>query len=141
MSQQRLDEKTLENLTQIFYKWCVRVEFEYKANNSHSDVMVLIAKKNQKRELFRVQKTYKRNSFPPKPNEHSYSVRYTVIKCGKVIADVTVKDTDAEYLTDFPERELYMLLNRKRIRQQEAATCLGNAFIKALRDEQQLKIK
>jgi hypothetical protein len=98
---------------------------------------VLIAKKNQNQELFRIQKTYKRNRFFPKLNEH----RYTVIKCGKVIADVTLKDTDAEYLTDFPERELYMLLRRKRIRQQEAAECLGNAFIKALRDEQQLKIK
>ena len=98
---------------------------------------MLIAKKNQNQELFRVQKTYKRTRFFPKLNEH----RYTVIKYGKVIADVTLKDTDAEYLTDFPERELYMLLNRKRIRQQEAAECLGNAFIKALRDNQRLRTK
>ena len=141
MTQKRLGKFATANLKQIFFDYCVRVSFEHKANNNHSDVTALIAKKNQNRELFRVQKTYKRNSFPPKPNEHSYSVRYTVITCGKVIADVTLKDTDAEYLTDFPERELYILLNRKVIRQQEAATCLGNAFIKALRNEQQLKIK
>lgn len=137
MTQKRLDKFTTADLKQRFFNYCVRVEFEYKANNNHSDVTVLIAKKNQNQELFRVQKTYKRNRFSSKLDEH----RYTVTKYGKVIADVTVKDTDAEYLTDFPERELYMLLNRKRIRQQEAATCLGNAFIKALRDEQQLKIK
>lgn len=133
MTQKRLDKFTTTQLKQIFFNYCVRVEFEYKANNNHSDVTVLIAKKGQNQELFRVQKTYKRNSFSPKLDEH----RYTVITCGKVIADVTLKDTNA----DFPERELYMLLIRKRIRQQEAAECLGNAFIKALRDEQQLKIK
>ena len=137
MTQKRLDKFTTTQLKDIFFNYCVRVSFEHKANNNHSDVTVLIAKKNQNQELFRVQKTYKRNSFSP----NSYSVRYTVITCGKVIADVTLKDTDAEYLTDFPERELYMLLRRKRIRQQEAAECFGNAFIKALRDEQQLKIK
>ena len=137
MTQKRLDKFTTTQLKDIFFNYCVRVSFEHKVNNNHSDETVLIAKKNQKQELFRVQKTYKRNSFSP----NSYSVRYAVIICGKVIADVTLKDTDGEYLTDFPERELYMLLSRKRIRQQEAATCLGNAFIKALRDEQQLKIK
>lgn len=137
MTQKRLDKFTTADLKQRFFNHCVRVEFEYKANNNHSDVTVLIAKKNQNQELFRVQKTYKRNRFSSKLDEH----RYTVTKYGKVIADVTLKETDAEYLTDFPERELYMLLRRKRIRQQEAAECLGNAFIKALRDEQQLKIK
>ena len=133
MTQRRLDKFTTAQLKQRFFNYCVRVEFAYKANN----VTVLIAKKNRNQELFRVQKTDKINRFFPKLNEH----RYTVTKYGKVIADVTLKDTDAEYLTNFPERELYMLLNRKVIRQQEAATCLGNAFIKALRDEQQLKIK
>lgn len=133
MTQKRLDKFTTAQLKQMFFNHCVRVEFAYKANN----VTVLIAKKNQNQELFHVQKTYKRNRFFPKLNEH----RYTVIKCGKVIADVTLKDTDAEYLTDFPERELYMLLIRKRIRQQEAAECLGNAFIKALRDNQRLRTK
>ena len=137
MTQKRLDKFTTADLKQRFFNHCVRVEFAYKANNNHSDVTVLIAKKNQNQELFRVQKTYKRNRFSSKLDEH----RYTVTKYGKVIADVTLKETDAEYLTDFPERELYMLLNRKRIRQQEAAECLGNAFLKALRDEQQLKIK
>ena len=135
MTQKRLDKFTTTQLKDIFFNYCVRVSFEHKVNNNHSDETVLIAKKNQKQELFRVQKTYKRNSFSP----NSYSVRYAVIICGKVIADVTLKDTDAEYLTDFPERELYMLLSRKRIRQQEAATCLGNAFIKALRNEQYSK--
>jgi hypothetical protein len=124
-----LDKFTTAQLKQSFFNYCVRVEFAYKANN----VTVLIAKKNQNQELYRVQKTDKINRFFPKLNEH----RYTVTKYGKVIADVTLKDTNA----DFPERELYMLLIRKRIRQQEAAECLGNAFIKALRDEQQLKIK
>ncbi len=137
MTQKRLEDSVAQKLKQMFFDYCVRVSFEHKVNNNHSDETVLIAKKNQNQELFRVQKTYKRNSFSP----NSYSVRYAVIICGKVIADVTLKDTDAEYLTDFPERELYMLLSRKRIRQQEAAECLGNAFIKALRDEQQLKIK
>ena len=137
MTQKRLDKFTTAQLKQRFFNYCVRVEFEYETNNNHSDVTVLIAKKNQNQELFRVQKTYKRNRFSSKLDEH----RYTVTKYGKVIADVTLKETDAEYLTDFPERELYMLLNRKRIRQQEAAECLGNAFLKALRDEQQLKIK
>jgi hypothetical protein len=137
MTQKRLEDSVAQKLKQMFFDYCVRVSFEHKVNNNHSDETVLIAKKNQNQELFRVQKTYKRNSFSP----NSYSVRYAVIICGKVIADVTLKDTDAEYLTDFPERELYMLLIRKRIRQQEAAECLGNAFIKALRDEQQLKIK
>ena len=137
MIQKRLEDSVAQKLKQMFFDYCVRVSFEHKVNNNHSDETVLIAKKNQNQELFRVQKTYKRNSFSP----NSYSVRYAVIICGKVIADVTLKDTDAEYLTDFPERELYMLLSRKRIRQQEAAECLGNAFIKALRDEQQLKIK
>ena len=137
MTQKRLKDSVAQKLKQMFFDYCVRVSFEHKVNNNHSDETVLIAKKNQNQELFRVQKTYKRNSFSP----NSYSVRYAVIICGKVIADVTLKDTDAEYLTDFPERELYMLLSRKRIRQQEAAECLGNAFIKALRDEQQLKIK
>lgn len=135
MTQKRLDKFTTTQLKDIFFNYCVRVSFEHKVNNNHSDETVLIAKKNQKQELFRVQKTYKRNSFSP----NSYSVRYAVIICGKVIADVTLKDTDAEYLTDFPERELYMLLSRKRIRQQEAATYLGNAFIKALRNEQYSK--
>lgn len=137
MTQKRLEDSVAQKLKQMFFDYCVRVSFEHKVNNNHSDETVLIAKKNQNQELFRVQKTYKRNSFSP----NSYSVRYAVIICGKVIADVTLKDTDAEYLTDFPERELYMLLSRKRIRQQEAAECLGNAFIKALRDKQQLKIK
>ena len=137
MTQKRLDKFTTADLKQRFFNYCVRVEFAYKVNNKYSDVTVLIAKKNQKQELFRVQKTYKRNRFSSKLDEH----RYTVTKYGKVIADVTLKETDAEYLTDFPERELYMLLRRKRIRQQEAAECLGNAFLKALRDEQQLKIK
>ena len=137
MTQKRLDKFTTADLKQRFFNHCVRVEFAYKANNNHSVVTVLIAKKNQNQELFRVQKTYKRNSFSSKLDEH----RYTVTKYGKVIADVTLKDTDADYLTDFPERELYMLLRRKHIRQQEAAECLGNAFLKALRDEQQLKIK
>ena len=137
MTQKRLKDSVAQKLKQMFFDYCVRVSFEHKVNNNHSDETVLIAKKNQNQELFRVQKTYKRNSFSP----NSYSVRYAVIICGKVIADVTLKDTDAEYLTDFPERELYMLLSRIRIRQQEAAECLGNAFIKALRDEQQLKIK
>ena len=138
MTQKRLEDSVAQKLKQMFFDYCVRVSFEHKVNNNHSDETVLIAKKNQNQELFRVQKTY---TIIPKPNGHSYSVRYAVIICGKVIADVTLKDTDAEYLTDFPERELYMLLSRKRIRQQEAAECLGNAFIKALRDEQQLKIK
>ena len=137
MTQKRLEDSVAQKLKQMFFDYCVRVSFEHKVNNNHSDETVLIAKKNQNQELFRVQKTYKRNSFSP----NSYSVRYAVIICGKVIADVTLKDTDAEYLTDFNERDLYMLLSRKRIRQQEAAECLGNAFIKALRDEQQLKIK
>ena len=137
MSQKRLDKFTTAQLKQMFFNHCVRVEFAYKENNNYSVVTVLIAKKNQNQELFRVQKTYKRNSFSP----NSYSVRYAVIICGKVIADLTLKDTDAEYLIDFPERELYMLLSRKRIRQQEAAECLGNAFIKALRDNQRLRTK
>lgn len=137
MTQKRLDKFTTADLKQRFFNYCVRVEFAYKVNNKYSDVTVLIAKKNQNQELFRVQKTYKRNIFSSKLDEH----RYTVTKYGKVIADVTLKETGAEYLTDFPERELYMLLRRKRIRQQEAAECLGNAFLKALRDEQQLKIK
>ena len=135
MTQQRLEDSVAQKLKQMFFDYCVRVSFEHKVNNNHSDKTVLIAKKNQNQELFRVQKTYKRNSFSP----NSYSVRYAVIICGKVIADVTLKDTDAEYLTDFPERELYMLLSRKRIRQHEAATCLGNAFIKALCNEQYSK--
>ena len=130
MTQKRLDKFTTTQLKDIFFNYCVSVSFEHKVNNNHSDETVLIAKKNQKQELFRVQKTYKRNSFSP----NSYSVRYAVIICGKVIADVTLKDTDAEYLTDFPERELYMLLSRKK-----TAECLGNAFIKALRDEQYSK--
>lgn len=137
MTQKRLDKFTTADLKQRFFNYCVRVEFAYKVNNNYSDVTVLIAKKNQNQELFRVQKTYKRNRFSSKLDEH----RYTVTKYGKVIADVTLKETDAEYLTDFPERELYMLLRRKRIRQQEAAECLGNAFLKALRNKQQLKIK
>lgn len=135
MTQKRLEDSVAQKLKQMFFDYCVRVSFEHKVNNNHSDETVLIAKKNQKQELFRVQKTYKRNSFSP----NSYSVRYAVIICGKVIAEVTLKDTDAEYLTDFPERELYMLLNRKRIRQQEAAECLGGAYIKALRNEQYSK--
>lgn len=137
MSQKRLDKFTTAQLKQMFFNHCVRVEFAYKENNNYSVVTVLIAKKNQNQELFRVQKAYKRTRFFPKLNEY----RYTVTKYGKVIADVTLKDTDAEYLTGFPERELYMLLNRKRIRQQEAAECLGNAFIKALRDNQRLRTK
>ena len=137
MTQKRLEDSVAQKLKQMFFDYCVRVSFEHKVNNNHSDETVLIAKKNQNQELFRVQKTYKRNSFSP----NSYSVRYAVIICGKVIADVTLKDTDAEYLTDFNERDLYMLLYRRYKSQHEAAKCLGDAFIKALRDEQQLKIK
>ena len=141
MTQKRLGNSAAQKLKQKFFDYCVRVEYEYKTNGKYSDTMIFIAKKNKNQELFRVQRTYTRNCFFPKPNEYGYSVGYSVIKGDKVIADVTLKDTDAEYLTDFPERELYMLLRRKRIRQQEAAECLGNAFLKALRDEQQLKIK
>ena len=137
MTQKRLDNFTTAELKYIFFNHCVHVEFAYKVNNNYSVVTVLTAKKNQNKELFRVQKTYKRNRYFPKLNEH----RYTVTKYGKVIADVTLKDTNAEYLTDFPERELYMLLRRKRIRQQEAAKCLGDAFLKALRDEKQIQTR
>ena len=141
MSQQRRDVKILEKLKQMFFDYCVRVDYEYKTNATYSDTMIFIAKKNKNQEMFRVQRTYTRKSFFPKPNEYGYSVCYSVIKSDKVIAEVTLKDTDAEYLTDFPEYDLYMLLNRKRIRQQEAAECLGNAFIKALRDNQRLRTK
>ena len=137
MTQKRLEDSVAQKLKQMFFDYCVRVSFEHKVNNNHSDETVLIAKKNQNQELFRVQKTYKRNRIFPKLNEH----RYTVTKYGKVIANVTLKDTDAEYLTDFPERELYMLLIRKRVRQQEAAECLGDAFLKALRDKKQIQTR
>ena len=125
MTQKRLDKFTTTQLKQIFFNYCVRVSFEHKANNNHSDVTVLIAKKNQNQELFRVQKTYKRNSFSP----NSYSVRYTVITCGKVIADVTLKDTDAEYKTNFLEREIYNLLYNRIKFQRETARYLSNAFL------------
>ena len=141
MSQQRLEAKKLENLKRVFYMQCARVSFDSEYCNKHNCTRVMIAKNARNQEIFRVQTTYTRNGFFPKPNEHRYSVGYIIIKSGKVIADVTLKDTDAEYLTDFPERELYMLLIRKRIRQQEAAECLGNAFIKALRDNQRLRTK
>lgn len=138
MKNQRLNRHTANKLAKIFYSQCTRVELGYDANNVTTNI--LIAKNQQQQELFRVNKEYIRNP-DLKLYEHAYTVKYTVIKSGKAIATAALKDNDTEYLTDFPERELYMLLNRKVIRQQEAATCLGNAFIKALRNEQQLKIK
>jgi hypothetical protein len=139
MTQKRLGNPAAQKLKLMFFDYCVRVSYEYKTNGTYSDTMIFIAKKDKNQELFRVQRTYTRNCFFPKPNEYGYSVGYSVRKGDKVIADVTLKDTDAEYLTDFPERELYTLLSRKYIRQQKAAQCLGNAFIKALRDEQYSK--
>ena len=56
MTQKRLDKFTTADLKQIFFNHCVRVEFAYKENNNYSAVTVLIAKKNQNKELFRVQK-------------------------------------------------------------------------------------
>ena len=138
MTQKRLEDSVAQKLKQMFFDYCVRVEYEYKTNGICSDTMVFIAKKNINQELFRVQRTY---TIIPKPNEHRYSVDYSIIKSDKVIAEVTLKDTDAEYLTDFNERDLYMLLYRRYKHQHEAAKCLGGAYIKALRDEQQLKIK
>ena len=138
MTQKRLGNPAAQKLKQKFFDYCVRVEYEYKTNGTYSDTMIFIAKKDKNQELFRVQRTY---TIIPKPNEHRYSVGYSIIKSDKVIAEVTLKDTDAEYLTDFNERDLYMLLYRRYKSQHEAAKCLGNAFIKALRDEQQLKIK
>lgn len=138
MTQKRLKDSVTQKLKQMFFDYCVRVEYEYKTNGIYSDTMIFIAKKNINQELFRVQRTY---TIIPKPNEHRYSVDYSIIKSDKVIAEVTLKDTDAEYLTDFNERDLYMLLYRRYKHQHEAAKCLGDAFIKALRDEQQLKIK
>ena len=141
MTQKRLDNFTTAELKYIFFNHCVRVEFAYKVNNNYSVVTVLTAKKNQNKELFRVQRTYTRNCFFPKPNEYGYSVGYSVIKGDKVIADVTLKDTNAEYLTDFNERDLYMLLYHRYKHQYEAAKCLGDAFLKALRDKKQIQTR
>ncbi len=142
MSQQRRDVKILEKLKQMFFDYCVRVDYEYKTNGTYSNTLIFIAKKNKNQEIFRVQRTYTRKSFVPKPNEYGFSVCYSVIKSDKVIAEVTLKDTYAEYLTDFPEYDLYMLLYRRYKRQHETAKCLGDAlFIKALRDNQRLRTK
>lgn len=132
MSQQRLDAKKLENLKQVFYMQCARVSFDSEYCNKHNCTRVMIAKNVQNQEIFRVQTTYTRNGFLPKPNEHRYSVGYIIIKSGKVIADVTLKDTDAEYLTDVPERELYMLMDRRYKYQRDVAQRIGNAFFKTL---------
>lgn len=141
MTQKRLGNSAAQKLKQKFFDYCVRVEYEYKTNGTYSDTMIFIAKKDKNQELFRVQRTYTRNCFFPKPNEYGYSVGYSVIKGDKVIADVTLKDTNAEYLTDFNERDLYMLLYHRYKHQYEAAKCLGDAFLKALRDKKQIQTR
>lgn len=136
MEIQRLNRRTADKLVEIFYSRCIRVELGYDANNVTTNI--LIAKNQKQQELFRVNKEYVRNP-DLKLYEHAYTVKYTVIKSGKAIATAALKDNDTEYETDFPERELYMLLVRKYKRQHEAAKCLGDAFLKALRDKQRSK--
>lgn len=136
MKIKRLNRRTADKLVEIFYSRCIRVELGYDANNVTTNI--LIAKNQKQQELFRVNKEYVRNP-DLKLYEHAYTVKYTVIKSGKAIATAALKDNDTEYETDFPERELYMLLVRKYKRQHEAAKCLGDAFLKALRDEQRSK--
>ena len=135
MSQQRLGAKKLEKLKQVFYRQCVHVSFDSEYCNKHNCTRVMSAKNIQDQEIFRVQTTHTRNGFFPKPNEHRYSVGYIIIKSGKVIADVTLKDTDAEYLTDVPERELYMLIERRYKYQRDVAQRIGNAFLKTLQNK------
>ena len=51
MTQKRLENSVAQKLKQMFFNYCVRVSFEHKVNNNHSDETVLIAKKNQNKEL------------------------------------------------------------------------------------------
>ena len=138
MEIQRLNRRTADKLVEIFYSRCIRVELGYDANNVTTNI--LIAKNQQQKELFRVNKEYVRNP-DLKLYEHAYTVKYTVIKSGKTIATAALKDNDAEYKTDFLEREIYNLLYNRIKFQRETARCLSNAFLRTLDNQKYSKTK